>query len=120
MVSIRGPRASRKCYSLRVHRRQASDNLLRGQILGEKIEKVGESNEGTTLVQVYFVCTNRMPKVLESQKSSNSARIAGGVAPSVQPRKARSFSIEKSGYLSRGGPEPGSWSCPSIVSSDFA
>lgn len=50
MVSIRGPRASRKCYSLRVHRRQASDNFLRGQILGEKIEKVGESNEGTTLV----------------------------------------------------------------------
>ena len=63
--------------------------------------------------------THRIPSVLESQKSSKRARMAGGVAPSVHPRKARSFSTEKSGYLSSGGPDAPS-PCPRMVSSDFA
>lgn len=46
---------------------------------------------------------HRIPSVLESQKSSNSARSRGGVAPSCQPRNASSDSTVKAGCCAGGG-----------------
>lgn len=53
---------------------------------------------------------HRIPSVLESQKSSNSARSRGGVAPSCQPRNASSACTSKAGCwpcaVGGGGPSP--------------
>ena len=75
-----------------------------GEETGETGEETGEESTRAHLI----------PSVLESQKSSKRARRRGGVAPSCQPRKARSDETEKRGSRPSGG-----GASPMMSASDF-